>query len=170
MLKITKVVEGSSRTASLTVDDYVPFIFRADDQVLASPLLWRTGDFKSSLLEVKIEANTGCVRGVTLTLFSGRLEATFPKGYAEAEVIEGLPVVETAGFPGGRFEEPNAFHLFRAGNDFLLLFDARTTPTRCIRASRLGFFEADGSMCGIGFFGLSPEEVVRLTPMLHVPS
>src|SRR5256885_1761575 len=85
----------------LVVDAYVPFRFRLEDVSLVSgdPLLWHTGNLKTSLLEVRIERRKHFISGVTLTSFPGPVESGAPNLYKNTEVVQGLPVIAISLFP-----------------------------------------------------------------------
>jgi hypothetical protein len=162
----------------LIIDEYVPFRFRQAEGVLPDPYLWRTGDLKTSLLEIAISRDSHAVLGVTLICFSGRLLTGMPQGYDNLQVIEGIPVVDVSGFPRlrsgdafdfrpERLDEPGQIRLFQRENTFLLTFGEDVVPERCVINNRIGFFEGATWLCGVGFFDLTPSEISRALSQLQ---
>lgn len=146
----------------LVVDDFVPFSFRAYTGVLAAPYLWRIGNFKSSLLELKIDKQSRLVLGITLTLYNKELRTKIPPSYLAVELEAGLPVANTEALSNNRHDEIRDFELVQNGNSFIAVLNGGVQPQRCLRADRVGFYERASEICGIGFFDLTATEVEKL--------
>lgn len=176
MLKIVDVVpvlEGC-----LIIDDYIPFRFRLTDEVLPSPYLWRTGNFKTTLLEITIDRNSHTIFDVTLICFAGKLQTDLQQGYDSAEFVEGLPVVDVNGYPQPQREDVFDFRVskcdeveeikaYREGNNFFLVFGGEKVPNKCIKTNRVGFFACATELCGIAFFELSQSEISTVLSLMQ---
>lgn len=87
-------VKGSIQVenADLEIDDYVPFVFRNRDNQTSVPLYWRTGDFKSSLLEIGINPETGAIATVKVPFFGIYEASSTPWKEPTARLAKGLPL------------------------------------------------------------------------------
>lgn len=155
------------RVGQLAVDDFVPFSFRAYTGVLASPYLWRVGNFTTSLLELKIDKQSKLVLGVTLSLYNQKLRTEIPPSYLAVELAAGLPVANTDIFSNDRHDETREFELVQNGNSFIAVLNGGVQPQRCLRADRVGFYERAGEICGIGFFDLTASEIEKLKSLFQ---
>jgi hypothetical protein len=175
MLRIVNTLPPSG--GRLVIDDYIPFSFRLSEGVLPGPYLWRTGNLETSLLEITIDRDLHTIFGVTLTCFSGRLQEEVPQGYENAEVVEGIPAVDASVFPQqqnknaldfqlDRHDEPQEIRAYQKGSSVFLVF-GEGMPNRCIKTDRVGFFERESRLCGIGFFDLSASEISTVISLLQ---
>ncbi|WP_284422095.1 MULTISPECIES: hypothetical protein [unclassified Bradyrhizobium] len=156
----TKIIDVQERTfGQLEIDEWVPFTFRAYTNGLAGPLYWMLGDQKTSLLEMKIERSTGAIEAVLLPAchrFDSDDGWRAPEGITQ---VAGIPVVKMDQFESGHCEECRDFRLNQFGSSFFVILDDSPRPERCIRTDRVGYFEANGNLCAVGFFDLTQTEV-----------
>jgi hypothetical protein len=174
MLRILTIHPFSG--GKLFIDDYVPFQFRRSDQLLPAPHLWRTGNLKTSLLEISIDRDEYTIFGVTLVGYNERLRDGVPQGYDICEIVEGIPVVDVSVLPGitdesvfdyGKiFDDPREFNIYHLRNQFFITWDT-AKPQQCIRTDRTGFYVCDSRLCGIGFFDLSSSETNIVVSLLR---
>jgi hypothetical protein len=157
MLKVIGIAPTSS--GELTVDPYVPFIFEAYKTGLPGPYLWRTGNFQTSLLELTIEHSTGIVRGAALVGPVKDAVVQLQSGYEGLPRKTGLPIVDRSAFTTDIWDEPCNFTLMQKKNAVYIAFGSSWHPSSCIGVDRIAFFEAEGFLCGVGFFQLTPEEM-----------
>lgn len=148
----------------LVIDPYIALSFRSYDSI---PYLWRIGDFKHSLLEISIEQSTGILYDITLTLLSNSRLESLQTGYEVAPWKTGLPIIETSviswkGVGIGIWDELGDFSLLLKNDTAYVVFDSSLNPSSSIRAGRIAFFEAQGVLCGISFFHLTPNELALL--------
>jgi hypothetical protein len=161
-VKIRGILPVSNGT--LVVDEWVPFSFRAYQRVRSLPYYWLFGDRKTSLLEMRVDRQSGAVIGVTLTAFSKKkIGNELPVEYREARQLTGLPVVDTENFVGGRRDEPSDFDLVGGANWFVVMLKHGVSPRRCLHAGRTRFFEHDSELCAVGFFDLTEPELEILS-------
>jgi hypothetical protein len=160
MLRITGVREVSNGT--LTIDELVPFTFRAHEGVLPNPYYWLIGNFKTSLLEIKVDRQTTAVSAVILTLFNERVGLGVPSAYKDISCQPGLPLVETEKFVQGRYNQDCNFRLVREENLFVAILREGVPPQRCLSVDRVRFCTTGNELCAIAFSGLSSEELERL--------
>jgi hypothetical protein len=73
-------IRGSNEVPSgqLVVDEWVPFTFRAYRKLLLNPDIWLVGNFKTSLLEMKVERQSREILGVALPLYNRPIEQGIP--------------------------------------------------------------------------------------------
>ena len=158
MLRVIGIAPTSS--GELTVDPYVPFKFRAYKTGIPEPYLWRIGDIKTSLLELTIEYSTGIVRGATLVGPVNDAVVQLQSGYEGIPRKTGLPIVDTSAFTTTDiWDEPCNFTLMQRKNAVYIAFGSSWNPSSCIGIDRIAFFEAEGFLCGVGFFQLTQEEI-----------
>lgn len=129
---------------SVQVADYLPISVRCTQVASPTPLYWRTGDFKKSLLEIGLNQNTGELYRVTVTLIGnysrGEIEA-----FAEARTVQGsVPICDISGWPADRFkDEPFTFTTL-IGEDSVSIWLGPTASLKTIYEIGHVRFAADG--------------------------
>ncbi len=120
--------------------DYVPFKFWNHLQSNEPKFYWRTGDLKSTLLEVEIDRVAGHIVGVSL-LLPGEVSRDFPVlNLPNDSRASGYPTVDTNEWPDDRIkDEPNALHVFVDSSRLLMTFSTSTAATRTISAGDATF-------------------------------
>jgi hypothetical protein len=86
-----KVVESS-----LEIDHYVPFSFRCYEVHDTPSLWWRTGNLKTSFIEIGMTKETGAIYNVTVLSLPHVLMGNLPNDnrLSQVSVVDGLPVCE----------------------------------------------------------------------------
>jgi hypothetical protein len=168
MLQIVDFVELPD--GQLVVDEYVPFRFRLSGEALPEPFLWQTGNFTTSLFEMKIARDTGIVAGLTLTLFSQRPNLACPIDVAEAAIVEGIPVVDRSLFAKGRFAEGRPFSVTQLPDSVIVSFDESLPISRLLVNGRVGFLESHSKLSGVWFKELTEHEMQLLSQQFQPPT
>ena len=81
----------------IEIDDYIPLSCRCVDMEVESLFYWRTGDFKSSLLEIGINPKDGTLLRIKMPLAGKVYQVLNYKTIKEIENIpsvEGIPIVD----------------------------------------------------------------------------
>jgi hypothetical protein len=149
--------------ANLYVDEYVPFSFRANEEVLAFPFLWRTGNLKTTLIEIKIHESSHAILGVTVPIYERAMAVEIPSVYLSPPTISGVPVVDLEGWSGRRRDEPAAVTFMHNADSFVMVMNAEVNPETTFGAGRARFFSHGNTICAIGFFGLTRDEMRTAT-------
>ena len=141
MLRITGVTEVANCT--LEIDDYIPISVRCAEVSSLTPLYWRTGDFKRSLLEIGLNQSTGAICKVTVTLIGRYLKAK-AEDFAEAAVVRGLPICDISEWPSDRFKDESFTFPTFVGEDSLSIWVAPQAPlSRIYEVSQIRFAADD---------------------------
>ena len=119
------------RGGRLVVDEWVPFTFRAYQGLLPGADYWRVGNFKTLLLEMKIEKHSRAILAVILPAYSKMIDKDWPAIYEGILEVPGVPLVGTDGFEFGECREFCEFRLIRSGNQFLVVLNDELPPQRC---------------------------------------
>ena len=153
---------ASRENGRLVVGDLVPFSFRLYSEPSGMPLYLMIGDSKHSLLEIKVDKESGVVIGVTLTLFAHPISHRVPEGLISVSRENGWISYDVNEWQGARRDEHNNFSLFRTPDKYFLIFQDFPRSTKCVVGARIGFFIASNRLCGIEFFDLTQEELSAL--------
>jgi hypothetical protein len=89
-----------SKGCTLEIDDYVPFVFRCENTHSSTPLYWRTGDFKSSLIEIGLNPNSGAICCIKIPFFEKKphkIDSNWTK--PTRNLTEGIPVCNIQKWP-----------------------------------------------------------------------
>ncbi|WP_387689789.1 hypothetical protein [Photorhabdus sp. RM71S] len=109
MIKILKLV--NIQEVTISIDDYIPINIQLVDNINETPLYWRIGDNKKSLLEFAILPSDGRIAAITLVI----INPDFIQ-YADDYLIEsyeskcGFPIVDMS--PWKFIESNNFSHRF----------------------------------------------------------
>lgn len=144
--------------------DYLPFKFWNHAQSNEPKLYWRTGDFKSTLLEIEIDCVASQIIGVSL-LLPGKVSRNFPKlNLSNAIRTDGYPIVDTNEWPGDRIkDEPNALLVFVDSSRLLITLSDSVATTKTISADDATFgVDANDSIVWILVSNLPGEKLIEL--------
>lgn len=147
---------------SVTVDDYIPLRWRSYEGTLGGRLV-RLGNFKTSLLEIIVEADSMTIRGCTLTL-ADRQHRPLPR--VGQRVVEGLPIIAVAGDFVGQagLERMDLHREFSVGwgEDFVELdFGELAKANQRVTCGAVEFLVAEGWLQGMRIAGLSRAQVAQ---------
>jgi hypothetical protein len=118
--------------------------------VIVTPLYWRTGDFKKSLLEIGLNQNTGAICRVTVTLIGSYSTTGLGDPTEVTTAHAGLPICDIGDWPKDRFkDEPFTFATLM-GEDSVSIWVAPEAPLRNIYEVGPVCFATDG----VGFLRL----------------
>jgi hypothetical protein len=157
MLRI--IGHTSNCIGELEVDDYVPLAFRAHPALRPDPLLWRTGDLKSTLLEIKVDRTTGELFSVTLVTFEGTLSPGKYPIDSNTQIVRGLPVVSVTELGGAVSDERQTLVLLQDHNQISVHFHSLVKANECYKVDRVSFLARDGILVGLSFDDLTPMEI-----------
>jgi hypothetical protein len=162
MLKITGF-QDCGRT-EIEFGDYLPFKFWHQAHSNQSKLYWRTGNLKSTLLEVEIDRVSGQIIGASL-LLPGEVRRDFPElNLSNATRSDGYPTVDINEWPiDGIKDESNELQTFIDLNRLLITFSDSVAITGTISAGDATFgVDADGSMNWVLVSNLPREKLAEL--------
>lgn len=166
MLEVTGI--SKVLTENITVDDYTPLKIRWGE--LTPRLYWRTGNIKTSLLELGLDKATHTICGLTVTLPDKVIKSSEMQISKEISTIEGLPKckIEEQLYEGNCLDYPATFeiHLHKTGVFLLLAFDKEIKYR--IVAERVNFYlDENKSLSLIAVEDLSASEMNRLIASLN---
>lgn len=159
MLKVRQPVNSDGLPCIVATDYYIPLKFAAYKDGLPGRYLWQCGDGKETFLEARIDRNSHLLMGVTLTAFAKKPISQVADSYFDAQQVAGLPCIDISGFNSDAIRADDSFSLAIQNNGVYLIFNLDYPPNRCIRHGRMGFFDYDGQLCGVGFLDLTSEEL-----------
>lgn len=108
---------------------HAPFAICTRAERARPSFYWRTGDLKATLLELEVSPDDGQIIAATL-LLPGVVATEFPLMDLPADVVDGMAVVQTEGWPGDRIlDEPGSFSVYVRESSVLILFSA-SAPVR----------------------------------------
>lgn len=133
MLKIIGCQECGQ--TEIEFGDYLPFKFWNQCGSKGPKFYWRTGDLKSTLLEVEIDRVAGQIIGVSL-LLPGKISRDFPKlSVANAIRSNGYPIVDINDWPDDRIkDEPNELRVFVDSSRLLITLSDSVASKKTISA------------------------------------
>ena len=101
---------------------------------------WRTGDMKSTLLEVEIDRVSGQIIGVSLIL-PGKVRRDFPElDSANLPKTDGYPIVDLSEWLDNRIkDDPGALHVFIDSSRLLITLTTSLAATKTISADGATF-------------------------------
>lgn len=171
MLKIEDVLPlSTSQKCHLEVGHHMPFEFQAYEEVLPGPFIWEASA-RFVVLLFEIERESRAILGTQLVLYNKEVCHDFPTSYRDVPIVVGFPIVNVDDFPKMHppevYSEDFDFSLIRSDNRFVVVMDKKIIPQRCFRADRVGFFEGDGRLCGVGFYDIAPSEMDRLMELMR---
>ena len=169
MLKIKEIIDSSA--SSVEFDEYVPFTAEFEASSLSSPLYWRAGDGKQSLIEVGLCKQTGSVKSITLTSVKAenirKINATYEN---DMSAQKGLPI-----FYLTKWSEENESDDF--ANNFIDEFDldlqldighgyisvsilGKEDPVRFVKNNNIVFgFDTENALSRIDIMELLTEDI-----------
>lgn len=137
MLKI--IGENSCEQINIELGDYVPFKFQYFDSNGMPHLFWRSGDLKSTLLEIEISRNNGQIVGGALVL-PGVVSKVFPTLKIPTQSSVGAPIVCVDNWSDDRYaDDPMQFQVFADPSRLLIMFSSPEIAERVIVAGNLVF-------------------------------
>ncbi len=143
MLRIVGSAEVDNCT--LQVSDYVPISVRCVELTSSTPLYWRTGDFKRSLLDIGLNQNTGAICKVTVTLIANYFKKTI-EDLGEASILRGcLPICDISSWPSDRFKDESFAFTTLIGENSVSIWMAPEAPLSAIYECGQIRFAADGA-------------------------
>lgn len=155
MLKVI----GNKNCEQLDVElgDYVLLELQCHSKGL--PIYWRTGNFETTLLEVKINADDGQVIGACL-LLAGEVKKGLPVLRFPENSYGGLPVVCTDHWPDDRFlDEVKPFDVF-VNEVCLLVMLSKQNAEKTFVAGNVTFgICANGSLSWLLVSDLDPDRL-----------
>lgn len=139
MLEVTGV--SKLLTENITIDDYTPLKIRWGE--LTPRLYWRTGNIKTSLLELGIDRATHTICGLSVTLPDKVIKSSEIQIPQEISTIGGLPkceINEEQLDKGNCLDNPAPFeiHLYKTRVFLLLAFNQEIKYK--IAAERVNFY------------------------------
>jgi hypothetical protein len=157
MLRI--VGSGPCERLETEFGEYVPFRIWCEVERSEPSLYWRTGDLKSTMLEIEIRRQDGQISGVSL-LLPGKVSAGFPVLTLPEKSLAGLPAVSVAGWPANRFvDDANPFQVSVDSSRLLVLLKA-SVATELYVADNVTFGACDdGSLAWMLVNNLSHEKM-----------
>lgn len=170
MLYITRL--ASVINEKLEIDPYIPLKIQWGQWKLAEEptIYWRTGDFKSSLIEIGIAANSGLIRSFTFVhskdISFTDLQTEWPKLY-----IEGTPIFDISKWPdSGRLDEQGLARICLYEENISVFF-SQSIIVKKICSGRICFgINNDNNLCAIKVHDLTEEEKSQIKDTLNYMS
>jgi hypothetical protein len=167
MLKVVGSVPQQSY--KLEIDDYVPISFRFYEMKTGVPLYWRTGNFKTSLIEVGLNPASGAIYRITVTSFKDAIMTSNSWEKSTSKIIEGIPLCDLHLWEGveqfsDRFKgEPFSF-LTIVGRDFVSFWLAPecNLVSQYLAGSLCIGVDGDNMIRNIAFLNLTNQEISRI--------
>jgi hypothetical protein len=148
------------------VDEYIPLSVLFESEELSSPIYWRAGDGKYSLVEIGLNRKTGAIYSITLTSIPSENVCSGRVLIAEEEWVKGLPSFDTTEWVEGQYDSDfmDDFSIdisLSIGEDSLSLnFKNSGAVKSFIRNYNVCFgMSNDGKLLSIILLGLAPQKI-----------
>lgn len=174
MLRVIGTDNLEADKGQLVCDGYIPLKFCASNEVLLGSFLWRTGDFKTSLLEFKINPTKGTIETVTLVCHSGTVQPHSLFSCGDFPVIHGLPVVDVRCFPSqdyprNRIDKPSTLTIAFYNDNLEIAFNNKAKISHLIRNNNFIFvIDCNDQICGVVAVELSREQILNVSATLNL--
>lgn len=168
MLRISEL--SVSVDSEIVVDQYVPLTITWEALTPVSPVYWRTGDLKHSLIEIGIDPRSGHLSSITMTLIGPEVEQTTitaPDSLGAVEV--GHPICDIGAWGSDVYVDCAAslrVHLF--GDALRVLFGGQQIASSIVDGSVRFYLSLDRELIGFGIDCLSDGARARLADALTV--
>lgn len=163
MLKIigTSEVDG----CFLEIDEYVPFSFVCPKSASLPHLYWRTGNFRTSLIEVGINRHSGSLYSITIPLIGDVSRVTRNDMPAARNTVYGVPRFEVMDYRPLNHSDEHSPFVACAGEDDVFSWLSETQSLKTLYVSNRLSIGADreSKLCFIAFTSLSPLDMHRVT-------
>ncbi len=153
-------------TIKLNGDDYVPITAHASTRAIGETVALRYGDYKHSLLEIMLDAESGAVTWLAMPAWKALTESSF----SDLAQRPGVPVLElpTRKWEGPegwkRIDCPQDFTLVLSGRALRVLLDGGGSPTEAIGNDRVSFLaDAQRRLVGLEIRNLTDQEMQAIT-------
>lgn len=168
MLRLIDIRE--SKTVSVEVDEYIPFVAEFESDILSPPLYWRGGDGKRSLVEIGLERQSGIIKSITLTAINpSKVKQTEQKLISGVPEVAGCPIFdistwsnkEEGDYSSSFMDEMSLLFSLTIGRNYLSVnFEKTDKIVRFIRnaAIRFGITER-GELTSIDLLNLTDQEI-----------
>ncbi|MBN2909207.1 hypothetical protein JQC72_06680 [Polycladomyces sp. WAk] len=168
MLQALSVADVQRET--IEIDPYIPLNIKWDcntNKIDLGKLYWRTGDFKTSLLEVSLEPHSGTICSITLvawnilrTKLPKRMERDIPQQY-------GRPVFNISDFSSDGYDVydcAGSFTVYFEGDKIYVLFveDVRKVTSMLVNGRVRFGLDDQNALCWIGVNNLTKNEIEQL--------
>lgn len=168
MLKVTGYLNAMD--ASVIVDDYIPISFRCPAVSSVPSVWWRTGNMKSSLIEIGISNEHKAIYDVTIVCLrevSRRHDSHIDLGGGPSELVPGLPLVDVSRFENFesivRVDEPNELISYVERDSLFVWFGETVPVSRFYSVDRISFgTNARDEICVIKVDSLAPMETQKI--------
>lgn len=139
---------------TVTIDPYIPLIARTYEAPIGA-VIWRTGNFKTSLVEIAMEPESGIVRGLKLVLGECNTPASFRLG---PEVVQGLPVVRGDHVPSRMSEECRDLNISISEGNIFIDWCLGGKIDQIFTSDRLSFYVGNNELLGASVGRITPDE------------
>ncbi|MEP7731521.1 hypothetical protein [Marinomonas primoryensis] len=160
MLKVTSSKEVGD--VNIDMGGYTPLISEFHNEKSSIPIYWRVGDFESSLIEVGLNKNSGCILSVSLLMFDSVSDVPFV-GSSDLAVEVGMPIFDIEGWPeDGSLDIQSYFRVFKAEDRLRLMFSDELKPVKIYRNKTVDFCISEmGELIWIEFLSLVESELLE---------
>jgi hypothetical protein len=148
----------------VTVDEYVPIIFKTHDNPLPGPPYYRIGDFEYSLLEIEIDPAAGMIRGLTIVSLGKHSQSNLISTIQQvsAPMEEGLPIAHPDITNVELTDVALNFKMCLEGNKFAIDWIQEQTIKKYIRHKDALFVLSGDEFIGIVFENLTKDQIEKL--------
>jgi len=173
MLKVIGKLDPED--SSLTVDEYVPVSFRCPSVSSVPSVWWRTGNLKTSLLEIGISNSIKAIYDVTAVILpevSIRHSSFDDLVQGSPEEISGLPLVDIADLADDDrivyADEPHELISYFEGDSLYIWFEEITVVSKYYKTGRIAFgVNALNEICCVRADSLSSFEIDMIKPTIE---
>jgi hypothetical protein len=162
MLKIIGSVKVND--SHLQVDEYVPLSFKCFEASSVMPFYWRTGDLRKSLIELKLNRDSGAIFSVTATLLPYPAHLHTCDWNPEIIQIEELPICDISRWNGNKHRDEKYELLTYLHKDSVLIYFENNTEIKTFyKVGRLSFGVDDANtLCLLKFDDLTKTEIALI--------
>lgn len=143
--------------------DYLPFKFGCVPRPSGTHLYWRTGNLKTTLVEIEIDKATRQIVGVSL-LLPGPISKDFPiLGSSIPSELTGYPLVAVDGWPDNAIkDEPSSLQVFVHTNRLLIMLSDTGAASKTIASQNIIFgIDENDSLIWLLIENLDPQKLTE---------
>jgi hypothetical protein len=148
MLLVNDVIE-SDLPCNLIVDPFVPMSFKTYADLLPGAKVILLGDFHTSLLEIRLDAESLMFRGLVLLIFNRTLSVAQSRTPAVARRRTGLPIIRPNSITGAKTEVRRSFAAGLHGDTFVIDWSNDSKFDTLIEHQRALFYVDNNELCRV---------------------
>ena len=171
MLKV--INSKAAQTVELSMDSYIPMMFRNLTEKCPSPYYWRTGNLTNQLLEIGLNPDTGAIYEVTISVIDTIRQIPDEHFLVYNDIAPGIPVCDLSIWPPRQtitdwhkenfVDEKRAFVTTISANSLIIQLCDMTTLHKGYKVESV-FFGTDvyGCLCSLEFQNIASNHLTDL--------